>query len=88
MTSAAMSQTPDTANLPSSFEEAMAELDKLVSQMESGQLPLEASIAAYKRGAELVRFCAAQLDRVEGQVKLLEGEMLKPFQAEAGGDGE
>lgn len=88
MTPAAMSLTSDTANQPASFEEAMAELDKLVSQMESGQLPLEASIAAYKRGAELVRFCAAQLDRVEGQVKLLEGEMLKPFQGEAGGESE
>ncbi|MDB5797188.1 MAG: exodeoxyribonuclease small subunit [Paucimonas sp.] len=60
----------------------MAELDKLVGQMESGQLPLEASIAAYQRGSELVKFCAAQLDRVENQVKLLEGDMLKPFAAE------
>jgi exodeoxyribonuclease VII small subunit len=88
MNPAAMSQIPDTASLPASFEEAMAELDKLVTQMESGQLPLEASIAAYKRGAELVRFCAAQLERVEGQVKQLEGEMLKPFQAETGGERE
>lgn len=82
-----MSPTPDSplapaaTSTPASFEEAMAELDKLVSQMESGQLPLEASIAAYKRGSELVKFCAAQLDRVEGQVKVLEGDMLKPFKA-------
>ncbi len=57
----------------------MAELDKLVAQMESGQLPLEASIAAYQRGSELIKFCAARLDRVENQVKVLEGDMLKPF---------
>ena len=62
-----------------SFESAMAELEQLVAKMESGELPLEASVAAYKRGSELVQFCAAQLERVERQVKVLEGEILKPF---------
>jgi exodeoxyribonuclease VII small subunit len=68
-----------TTTAPASFEEAMAELAQLVSQMEAGQLPLEASVAAYARGSELVKFCAAQLDKVESQVKVLEGDMLKPF---------
>jgi exodeoxyribonuclease VII small subunit len=72
------------AQPPESFEQAMAELAQLVTQMESGQLPLEASVAAYARGSELVRYCAAQLEKVESQVKVLEGEMLKPF----GADGE
>ncbi|MCE2860549.1 MAG: exodeoxyribonuclease VII small subunit [Oxalobacteraceae bacterium] len=62
-----------------SFESAMAELEQLVATMESGELPLEASVAAYQRGSELVQYCAAQLERVEKQVKVLEGEMLKPF---------
>jgi len=65
-----------------SFESAMAELEQLVAKMESGELPLEASVAAYKRGSELVQFCAAQLERVEKQVKVLEGDMLKPFATE------
>jgi exodeoxyribonuclease VII small subunit len=65
--------------LPASFEDAMAELAQLVAQMEAGQLPLEASVAAYARGSELIKFCAAQLDKVESQVKVLEGDMLKPF---------
>jgi exodeoxyribonuclease VII small subunit len=64
---------------PASFEEAMAELERLVDQMEAGELPLEASVAAYKRGSELVKYCATQLDKVESQVKILEGDMLKPF---------
>ncbi|GGY80977.1 exodeoxyribonuclease VII small subunit [Pseudoduganella plicata] len=64
---------------PASFEEAMAELAQLVTQMESGQLPLEASVAAYARGSELVKYCAGQLDKVEAQVRILEGDMLKPF---------
>jgi exodeoxyribonuclease VII small subunit len=67
------------APAPESFEQAMAELAQLVTQMEGGQLPLEASVAAYARGSELVRYCAAQLEKVESQVKVLEGEMLKPF---------
>jgi len=65
-----------------SFESAMAELEQLVAKMESGELPLEASVAAYKRGSELVQYCAAQLERVEKQVKVLEGDMLKPFATE------
>ena len=64
---------------PASFEQAMQELEQLVAQMESGELPLEASVAAYKRGTELVKFCGGQLDKVDHQVKLLEGDMLKPY---------
>jgi exodeoxyribonuclease VII small subunit len=64
---------------PATFEEAMAELQQLVAQMEAGELALDASIAAYKRGSELVKYCQSQLDRVENQIKILEGEMQKPF---------
>ena len=71
-----------------SFEQAMAELDQLVAKMESGELPLEASVAAYQRGSELVKYCAAQLERVERQVKVLEGDMLKPFATEQEGEDE
>jgi exodeoxyribonuclease VII small subunit len=74
-----MSKKAMAAEQPASFEEAMAELEELVARMESGELPLEASVAAYKRGSELVKFCTVQLDKVENQVKILEGDMLKPF---------
>lgn len=72
------------ASPPVSFEAAMSELAALVAQMEAGELPLEASVGAYQRGSELIKFCAAQLDKVEQQVKILEAGMLKPFSAEAG----
>jgi len=75
-------------NNPASFEEAMAELGKLVSQLEAGELPLEASIAAYQRGAELVQYCTAQLEKVENRVKILDKEMLKPFLAESSSGNE
>jgi exodeoxyribonuclease VII small subunit len=73
----AKKNTPESVS--ASFEEAMAELEQLVAKMEAGELPLEASVAAYKRGAELVKYCAAQLEQVERQVKVLEGDMLKPL---------
>ena len=66
----------------------MAELERLVEQMEAGELPLEGSVAAYKRGSELVKYCSTQLDRVESQVKILEGDMLKPFAPDSAGGEE
>lgn len=80
-----MTKKQASAKQPASFEEAMAELKQLVTRMEAGELPLDASVAAYQRGAELVKFCAAQLERVEEQVKVLEGDMLKPFATDNGG---
>lgn len=74
------------ASAPASFEVAMAELSELVAQMESGQLPLEASVAAYQRGSELISYCAKQLEKVEQQVKILDADMLKPFQTETDKD--
>ena len=76
------------ATAPASFEQAMQELEQLVIKMEAGELPLEASVAAYKRGSELVRFCAVQLDKVDSQVKVMEGDLLKPFIADAAEGGQ
>jgi exodeoxyribonuclease VII small subunit len=49
--------------------------------MEEGQMPLEQSLAAYKRGAELLKFCQAQLQDAQQQVKILENGVLKNFGA-------
>lgn len=83
-----MPKKPATEPASVSFESAMAELEQLVTNMESGELPLEASVAAYQRGSELVQYCAAQLERVEKQVKVLEGDMLKPFATDEDDDDE
>ena len=64
-----------------SFESALAELEKIVTSMEAGQMPLEKSLAAYKRGAELLKFCQAQLQDAQQQVKILEENVLKNFGA-------
>lgn len=61
------------------FESALAELESIVTRMEGGQLSLELSLNAYKRGAELLKFCQAQLADAEQQVKVLEAGTLKNF---------
>ena len=63
-----------------SFESAIAELETLVSQMESDKLPLEQSINAYKRGAELLQICQKSLSDAEQQVRILtEANKLADF---------
>ncbi|TAL57094.1 exodeoxyribonuclease VII small subunit [Pandoraea sp.] len=64
---------------PPSYEAALAELEQLVGRMESGELGLEASLTAYRRGAELVKYCQGMLARVEQQVKVLENDTLEPL---------
>ncbi|MBK6356828.1 MAG: exodeoxyribonuclease VII small subunit [Dechloromonas sp.] len=59
------------------FETALAELENIVSSMEGGKLELEASIAAYKRGMELMKHCQAQLANAEEQIRILENGEFK-----------
>ncbi len=60
-----------------SFEEALAALEQVVSQLEGGQVPLEQSIALYERGDALKKHCEAKLGEAE----------LKVEKIVAGGDG-
>jgi exodeoxyribonuclease VII small subunit len=64
---------------PASYEQALAELDRLVSQMEGGQLPLDQLLDGYRRGAELLAYCRARLQAVEHQVQLLDEGQLKAW---------
>ena len=68
---------PELADLK--FEAALAELEKLVASMEAGQLPLEDSLAAYRRGAELLQHCQRQLADAEEKVRVLDGDILRPL---------
>lgn len=82
------SQAPAGAEipLPDNYESALGELETLVARMEGGELSLEESLAAYRRGAALVAYCQQQLEKVEQQVRVLDGETLKPIDAAADGD--
>ncbi len=61
-----------------SFEEALAELETIVRQLEQGDVELEQSIAIYERGAELKKHCESRLKSAE----------LKVEQIVQGADGE
>lgn len=78
-----MPATPPATTLPKSFEAALAELEEIVATMEGGQLPLKDSLAAYKRGAELIQFCQAVLKDAQQEVEILEKGVLKAFKPDA-----
>jgi len=53
------------------FEGALEELEQVVEQLESGDLPLDDSLAAFEKGVGLVKFCNQKLNEVEKKVELL-----------------
>ncbi len=71
-----------TPSMPTTFEAAFAELEGIVEKMESGALPLEASLAAYERGVTLKRFCDEKLKAIEARISLIEGDEKKPFSSQ------
>jgi len=56
---------------PKNFEGALAELEEVVEQLESGDLPLDDSLAAFEKGVGLLKFCNQKLTEVEKKVELL-----------------
>ena len=75
------------------FETALEDLEQVVEQLDSGELSLEDSLAAFEKGVGLVKFCNDKLNEVEKKVELLvkdkDGKLqLKAFEdsAEDGND--
>ncbi len=72
-------KTPD-------FEQSLADLESLVTQMENGDLTLEASLNAFEEGIKLTRECQTMLDQAEQKVHILtsqNGELkTEPFNTE------
>ena len=75
------------------FETALEDLEQVVEQLDSGELSLEDSLAAFEKGVGLVKFCNEKLNEVEKKVELLvkdkDGKLqLKAFEdsAEDGND--
>ena len=54
-----------------SFEEALTELESLVSGLESGNMSLDESISAFEEAVKLVKLCNSKLEAAESKVKLL-----------------
>jgi exodeoxyribonuclease VII small subunit len=78
---------------PRKFEEELADLEAIVSRIDSGELSLEESIAAFERGVAIVRSLNRRLDEVERKVEVLtrtaQGELkTTPFKSNSEGDDE
>ena len=59
-------QTP-----PKSFEDALVELERILADIEGGQVPLEQSLVMYERGQFLIHHCRGVLSRAEKQIEVL-----------------
>ncbi len=70
---------------PANFEQALDELEKVVKQLESGDLPLEETLALFERGVGLSDACRKQLESAETRIEILlkrAGEVKpEPFDA-------
>ena len=62
------------------FESALEELEGLVARMEEGKLPLEESLAAYQRGAQLIKFCESKLADAQARIAVLDGDTLRDLE--------
>jgi exodeoxyribonuclease VII small subunit len=69
------------------FEEAIADLEQVVEQLESGDLSLEDSLTAFEKGVGLVRYCNQKLSEVEKKVELLVKDKQGQLQLKAFGSG-
>jgi exodeoxyribonuclease VII small subunit len=70
-----------------SFEQALQLLEKIVQELESGDLPLEKAMSKFEEGIQLTRFCSQKLDETEQKINLLlqdqQGNVSsKPFEAD------
>lgn len=78
-TDASENKDPNAVDLQD-FEAALTELESIIARMESGQLPLQESLSAYKRGTELLSSCQKALADVEQQIRILnESNQLQTF---------
>jgi exodeoxyribonuclease VII small subunit len=68
---------PPSESLP--YEQALAELERIVATLESEQRPLDEALALFERGQALARRCASLLDQAELKVQQIAGEDLLTF---------
>lgn len=63
-----------------SYDAALAQLERILEQLESGELPLEQTLALYEEGAALAKLCSARLDEAELRVREWQaGDQPAPF---------
>ncbi len=67
---------PEKNSSPASFEEALRELETIVTAMENGNLDLDPSLTAYQRGMELLKFCQDKLTVAENKIRVFDQSVL------------
>jgi exodeoxyribonuclease VII small subunit len=77
-----MPEAPEQQAQPASFEASLDELEKVVKELESGELPLERALELFERGMALSGACRKQLEEAETRVEILLKKAGK-IQAEA-----
>lgn len=84
-------QTPPQVP-PRNFEEALEELERILADIEGGQVPLEQGLVMYERGQFLIKHCRTVLASAEKQIELLtkgpEGELASTPMSEEGEEEE
>jgi exodeoxyribonuclease VII small subunit len=66
-----MPETPEGGNPLENFEAGLQELEKVVKELESGDLPLERALALFEKGIGLTEKCRKQLQEAETRVEIL-----------------
>lgn len=66
-----------------SFETAYEQIGAIVDQLESGELPLEQTLALYERGRQLIKYCEGQLDAAELRISQVSGDSDGGFRVES-----
>lgn len=67
---------------PLDLEKSLGELESIVEQLESGELPLDKALKEFERGVRLSRECQAALKEAEQRVQVLLGNDLQPFEGD------
>jgi len=84
-------EVPETAIIPpSNFEQSLAQLEALVAELESGDLPLDQALASFEQGVRLTRECQGALSAAQQKVQVLlqrgESIIMEEFEPIAGGE--
>jgi exodeoxyribonuclease VII small subunit len=66
-----LSPAADSGNAPEKFEDLLARLDQIVTDMENADLPLEKLLESYEEGMRLVKACGDRLADAEQKVEIL-----------------
>jgi len=72
---------PSLENIP--YEQALAELEQIVMELESSERPLEEALALFERGQVLAHYCNKLLDQAELRIEQISGDQVLPVNGEA-----